>query len=612
MNDNSCFRKTKIVCTLGPACDNDEVVRGLIRAGMNVARFNFSHGSHPEHLGRIERVRRISGELNRSVALMLDTKGPEIRTGLVEGDGLVAFHKGDRVILSADGALTRPCGPSGEPGQISLSWTDAPKRIKPGMKILIADGLFGLEVQEGPPTGDGKALSCVALNDAVIGSRKNVNLLGMHAGLPIIGDQDKADLTFGAEQNLDFIAASFLCFPQEITEIRDFIRPLKWKARIIAKIESPEGLKNIPGIVQQADGVMVARGDLAVQIPDEQIPLAQKRIISMARRHAKPVITATQMLDSMIKNPRPTRAELTDVANAIFDGTDAVMLSGETANGAYPVESVETMAKIALTVEQSPEYRSSIQETLSFPLPQGAQGFSEVARVISRGAYDIALSLGARVILTPTLSGLTVRQIAMWRPEQPILAVTPDETTYRTLQLVWGVIPKLTKTALHSDEMIENSLQILAETNLAKISDKIVLAAGLPLRSPLPLNTVRILIMGNVLVRSASGGSASPGAFRTSGRILHARTAPEAILALETGGGDILVCPALTEDFKSLLPQVKGVICEGNSRIAEEELARINPHLVWLEGVHDALQRLEPGLLVTIDAQALFVYEGVV
>lgn len=593
------------MCTMGPACDHDDMARKMLGAGMNVARFNFSHGSYDEHKVRIDRVRRISAEMECPVALMLDTKGPEIRTGLVEDGGIVEFRKDDTVIVSTDGAFTTAAA-GGSPGRISLSWKDLAARVKPGIKILVADGLFELEVLE----SDGKEVKCRAANNAKIGSRKNVNLIGIHPGLPIIGEQDKKDLAFGAEQGLDFVAASFLCFPHEVVEIREYIRALRWPARIIAKIESQEGLDNIDAIAGVADGIMVARGDLAVQIPDDQIPLAQKKIISTARRHCKPVITATQMLDSMIVNPRPTRAELTDVANAIFDGSDAVMLSGETASGAYPVEAVSTMAKIACTIEQSDEYRAHIKNTQA--LSPAAAHANDVARITSRSAYEIALAVGAKVIVTPTVSGNTARQIAMWRPEQPILAVTPDERAYRSMQLDWGVIPKLTSTAIHSDEMILNALKILAEVSLADISDRVVLAAGLPLHSPLPLNTIRILIMGNVLARSASGGYANENIKRANGKIVWADSATEARQVIKADGGDILVCPALTDEYIPIIRIVRGVICEGNCHIVNTVLAMINPNLVWLTGVRNATRKLESGLNVTIDGDAQLVYEGVI
>lgn len=602
------IRKTKIVCTMGPACDNDDVLRGIIRAGMNVARFNFSHGTHEEQKKRMDRVRRVSAELDIPVALLLDTKGPEIRTGMTEDSGAVSFNSGDEVLVGVNGEPTRAAA-NGKAGTLSLNWKDAVLKITPGIKILIADGLFELDVLE----NDGEILRCKAANNAKIGSKKNVNLLGLHAGLPILAEQDKADITFGAGEDVDFIAASFLSFPREVAEIRAFLRKLKSDAKIIAKIENNEGLTNIEEIAALADGIMVARGDLAVQIPDERIPLAQKRIVETARRHCKPVIIATQMLDSMIINPRPTRAELTDVANAIFDGADAVMLSGETAQGSYPVEAAATLAKIARTVEQSEEYR-----TLERSRPgRELMNITELAKAVSRSAWETALAVGAKVILTPTSSGNTARLISHYRPEQPILAVTPNVHTMRGMLLLWGVVPKLTAQAEHSDQMIQNALKIAAGIGLASMSDKLVLAAGLPIGSPLPLNTVRVLIMGTILARSARGGFANKELFRATGRVVWADSAAEARdlikkLIHDKSGGDILVCPSLNTDYTPIIRIVRGVICEGVSTLSERELSLINPNLVWLTGVHNASRKLESGISITIDGKALLAYEGTV
>jgi pyruvate kinase len=598
---------------MGPACDTDETVRNVILGGMNVARFNFSHGAHTEHKQRMDRVKRIAQELDVPVALMLDTKGPEIRTGLVRDETPVVFNKGDMVCVRTDGAFTTAPSSTG-PGCISLTWKEAATHITKGVKILIADGLFELDVLE----NDGTTLLCQAANTAKIGSRKNVNLIGVHAGLPILAEQDKTDIAFGAGEDIDFIAASFVSFPSEITEIRAYLRKIHCTAKIIAKIENQEGLDNIEEIAALADGIMVARGDLAVQIPDERIPLAQKKIVDVARRQCKPVIIATQMLDSMIVNPRPTRAELTDVANAIFDGADAVMLSGETAQGTYPVEAVSTLAKIACTVEQSEEYhqrvRTYLLTLLEKPSPEPkkeqASHTTEIAGAVSRCAYETAVAVQAKVILTPTVSGSTARQISRFRPEQPILAVTPNVRTFKSMLLMWGVVPKLTIQAVHSDEMIQNALKISSETGMAAISDRLVLAAGLPLGSPLPLNTVRVLIMGTILARSSSGGCAGKDMFRAHGRVVWADSAENARQIIKADGGDILVCPSLTDEYTPILRIVRGVICEGVCAISTKVLAIINPHLVWLTGVHGASKKLESGTSVTIDGKALLVYEG--
>jgi len=481
------------VCSIGPASSNEGVVRELILAGMNVARFNFSHGSHETHEKNMETIRRVSRELGLPVAIMLDTKGPEIRTGLTENDEKVTINKSDLVSVSVDGCNTVAAvhGQEEIPARISISWKEAPVKLKSGHHILIADGLLDLEVL-GVNNG---IIECRANNTAVIGSRKNVNLLGIHSGLPIMSDSDKKDIAFGVEMDIDFIAASFLSFPHEVTEIRNYLKSLNSHAKIIAKIECGEGIENIKKIVQVADGVMVARGDLGVQLPTEQIPLAQKYIISECRKAGKPVITATQMLESMIVNPRPTRAELTDVANAIFDGTDAIMLSGETTVGAYPVDAVKTMDKIALTVENSEEFRLRIKSIRLECLSEEHKPREALGKIMSHYGVAIAAEIDAKAIVTPTLSGNTARLLSAYRPEHCVLAITPNDHVMRAMQLYWGVCPHYAQIADESMSKIENSIKAALESGVAKVSEKIVLVAGLPLQSTNPVNTVRVIIL---------------------------------------------------------------------------------------------------------------------
>ena len=590
---------------MGPSSSEDPVVRELILAGMNVARLNFSHGTHESHRATIEQVRRISGELGISVAILLDTKGPEIRTGMVENDGKVKITGGERVTVTTDNCFTAAARGK-EPARISISWKKAASRLKNGHQILVADGLLALEVL----SVENEAINCRAANSAEIGSKKNVNLIGLHANLPIMGEQDKKDIAFGVEMDVDFIAASFLSFPHEVTEIRSYLESLNSSIRIIAKIESQEGLDNIAEIAQLADGVMVARGDLGVQLPTEQIPLAQKHIISVCRRVGRPVITATQMLESMIVNPRPTRAELTDVANAIFDGTDAVMLSGETASGAYPVESAKMMDKIACTVEQSDEFRARMQSHHDECLSEAHNPQENLSIIMSKYGVEMAAAVKAKAIVTPTLTGNTARVLSVFRPDEPILAVTPDRRAGRIMQLLWGVYPCHRSRVEESEAMIQDTMKAASETGAAGISDKIVLVAGLPLQSPLMVNTVRVLILGNVLARSNTGGFSNPENTRIRGKIVHAATPQEAREKIMSSGGEILVCRVLTEDYIPILRIVNGVICEGISEISEESLRSINPDLVWLTKLSLASQKLESGLTVTIDAQQLLVYEG--
>jgi len=600
-----CNRKTKIVCSIGPASSEEPVIQDLILAGMNVARFNFSHDTHETHRVLIEKVRRISLKLGIPVALLLDTKGPEIRTGTVENDGKVTITKGDRVLVTTDGCFTTAASEK-SPARISISWKEATAKLQSGHHILIADGLLDLEVID----SDGNAVNCLAANTAVIGSKKNVNLTGIHAGLPIMGEQDKKDIAFGVEMDVDYVAASFLSFPHEIIEIRKYLDSLNSNIRIIAKIESPEGLENIRDIARLADGVMVARGDLGVQLPTEQIPLAQKHIISVCRKAGRPVITATQMLESMIVNPRPTRAELTDVANAIFDGTDAVMLSGETAAGAYPVEAVKTMDKVARNVEQSEEFRSRMMYYRGECFLDVHNHRENLNVIMSRSGVEVASSVNAKTIVIPTLSGNTARILSVFRPNEPILAITHDENIERVMQLYWGVHTSQRPLFDETQSMIINVMKAASDKGMAGISDKIVLLAGLPINSPYMINTIRVLILGTVLARSNSGGYANPEITRVQGRIVRASNPQEAHDRISSFDGEILVCRVLTDDYTPIIRIVSGIICEGVSEMSEQELRDINPNLVWLTRIRHATEKLELGLTVTLDAKQLLVYEG--
>lgn len=597
---------------MGPATANEEVVEQLLVAGMNIARFNFSHGTHQSHQEAMERVRRASKKVGKPVALLLDTKGPEIRTGDTVDGGAVTIKAGDKVIVTSDGQRTQAVAQAEGGTQkteqaalLSVSWKELPQKATAGVRILIADGLLELEVIE----SDGNKVTCIAKNTGTIGSKKNVNLVGLHAMLPIMGEQDKADIAFGAQQEVDFVAASFVSFASEIHEIRRYLDSLHSKAKIIAKIENEEGVANIEEIAEAADGIMIARGDLGVQLPTEKIPLVQKHIIGICRQMGKPVITATQMLESMVVNPRPTRAELTDVANAIFDGTDAVMLSGETANGAYPVAAVETMAKIALSVEDSPEFcqKMRVGDTSSSFLPSG-----NIGMIMARNAYTTARDVKAMVIITPTLSGHTSRMISKFRPEQSIIAVTPDPVVARQLLLFWGVVPLHTQMASESDEMIQNAIKVALDAGVVNISDRAVLAAGIPLFSSLMLNTVKVLLVGNVLARGNGGGSASQEKTKTRGRIIRSKNALDALAQLQQQSSGIIVCPTITQDYIPLLRLVDGVIAENGSEVSDAMLALVNPNLVWLTNVAGATAKLESGLMVTIDGSQLLVYEGII
>jgi pyruvate kinase len=598
-------RKTKIVCSIGPASNSDEIVSELALAGMNVARLNFSHGDHESHRLSIERVRRVSDKLRIPIGILLDTKGPEIRSGTVENGGTVTINKGETVIVTTDDCFT--IAAEGQtPARLSISWKDAPEKLHGGHHILIADGLLDLEVLEVVQGG----IHCHARNTATIGSKKNVNLLGVHARLPIMSEQDKKDIAFGVQMDVDFIAASFVSFPHEITEIRTYLESLNSSIRIIAKIENQEGLNNIREIAKLSDGVMVARGDLGVQLPAEEIPLAQKYIITACRKAGKPVITATQMLESMIVNPRPTRAELTDVANAILDGTDAIMLSGETANGAYPVEAVKMMGKIACTIERSNEFRELMKKHHNECFIWSHSPKEDLGIIMSRSGAEMASAVKAKVIVTSTLTGNTARILSVFRPDIPVLAITPDKRAERIMQLYWGVLPYLSPRVIETQSMVENAIKIVMASGIAGISDKIMFVAGLPLNSPHMVNTLRVIMLGTILARAVAGGSTNPDIVRARGRIIRAKSPQEARDKLKSVEGGILVCRKFTEEYVPLLDNVYGIICEGVSEVSEKTLREASPDLVWLTRTWKATEVFEDGLMVTIDAKQLLVYEG--
>ena len=601
--------KTKIVCSMGPSTENEAILSAIIRNGMNIARFNFSHGTHEYHKSQMERVRKLSKELKIPVALMMDTKGPEIRTGDTADGKTVLIKKGDKVELKTDGSFTCPSSQNA-PAVISLNWKDFINRTRQlltetpekQIKVLIADGLLELDVQ----TANENSVIATASNSAEIGSKKNVNLIGMHAKLPIMSDQDKSDIAFAAQMKCDFVAASFVSFPSEVHEIKRYLESLNSDMKIIAKIENEEGLNNIEEIALAADGIMVARGDLGVQLPTERIPLAQKHIISVCRKVGKPVITATQMLDSMIINPRPTRAELTDVANAIFDGTDAVMLSGETANGNYPAESVETMARIARTVEESPDYQKKMQQDV----PENTN--PTIGQTMAEMTYLTAKNTKASAILVPTLSGHTATMISTFRPVQSIIAVTPKKEVQRRLLLNWGIIPLcMPKIADDSEEMIQNAVKITMDSGLTTFGDKVILCAGIPLQSPIPVNTIRVLMMGNILARGRNGGNPE-NQNRITGRVVKATDPSDFVTTLRRKKGEILFCPNLNEDWIPILRIVDGVITTGKNELTSEMIHLANPNLVWISEIGNAEKSIENGRTVTIDGNDLLVYEGMI
>lgn len=459
-------KRTKIVCTMGPATEDENVLRQLVSAGMNVARFNFSHGSHEYHKAGIERVRKVSKELGIPVAILLDTKGPEIRTGMLEGGQKVQLNTGDHVVVTTD-----EC--TGNASRFSLDYTNLPNEVEKGSIILIDDGLIGLTVE----SVEGNDMHCVVNNGGELGERKGVNVPNVNVGLPAVTEQDKKDIIFGCEMGIDAIAASFIRDAAGVEEIRTLCKEHgRDNVSIYPKIECALGVANFDEILSVSSGIMVARGDLGVEIPAEKVPHIQKTIIHKCNEVYKPVITATQMLDSMIRNPRPTRAEVTDVANAIYDGTDAVMLSGESAAGKYPVEAVTTMAAICRETEHHLEERHRYHDR---------GGIRNVNSTIGYSAVVLANRIGAKCILAPTTSGRTARLIANFRPNLPVFAVSPNEETIRKCSFYWGIEALQAETS-HTklNDTISDTLEMVKEQGIVKEGDLVVITAGDPQTTP--------------------------------------------------------------------------------------------------------------------------------
>ena len=457
------MRKTKIICTLGPSTDKDGVLEELVKEGLNVARFNFSHGLHDEQKGRIDKLKEIRTRLGKPVAALLDTKGPEIRIREFENEK-VTLKEGQEFTLTAEEIM-------GNEKIVSVTYKELYKDVKPGNSILIDDGLIGLEVKK----IKGQDIVCKVVNGGVLGNKKGVNLPGVEVNMPFISPKDHDDILFGIKEGYDFIAASFTRTAADVKEIRDILEKNGGQdIKIIAKIENQQGVDNIDSIIEVADGIMIARGDMGVEIPLEDVPVIQKDIIAKVYTAGKQVITATQMLDSMIKNPRPTRAETTDVANAIYQGTSAIMLSGETAAGKYPVEALKTMVKIAVRTEADIDFN----QQFSFRTKEHA---TNVTTAISHATCMTAIDLNAKAIIAVTRSGNTARMVSKYRPGCPIIACTPDERIWRQLNLVWGVTPLLTKEEYSMEILLLHATEAAEENGYVKEGDVVVLTVGVPL-----------------------------------------------------------------------------------------------------------------------------------
>ena len=471
------MRKTKMICTIGPASENPEILSQIIEAGMNASRHNFSHGDHAEHAIRINLVKDLAKKHNKEIAIMLDTKGPEIRTGKFEPKK-VELKTGDNFIIYAGGDVV------GDTTQCTVTYEGLANDVKSGDTILIDDGLVGLRVE----SVEGNKINCKVMNTGFVGTHKGVNVPGVSIKLPALTEKDIADLKFGCEIGVNLVAASFIRKAADVEAIRKVLVENGGEdIQIFSKIENQEGVDNIDAILEASDGIMVARGDLGVEIPMEKLPAVQKMIIEKCNAVGKPVITATQMLDSMIRNPRPTRAEVSDVANAIYDGTDAIMLSGESANGDWPVEAVQTMAKIAIEAEKQLDYKISTSKA--------KKHIPAIAGVISRAAANAAYELQASAIISSTQSGATAGRLSQCRPDCPIVAVTPDERVAKKLALYFGVYPVVSGKMESTDHMMEESVKVAEEHGFVAKGDTVVIAAGVPVDKIGATNLLKISVV---------------------------------------------------------------------------------------------------------------------
>lgn len=579
------MRRTKIVCTLGPSTDKEDVLRNLMKNGMNVARMNFSHGTHEEQKARLDMIKKLREELNLPVAALLDTKGPEIRIGDVEG-GKLELKPGQEFTLTTEEML-------GTEKKVTITYKELYKDVEPGDSILIDDGLIGMEVVR----IDESDIVCRVKNGGFVSNHKGVNVPGVELNMPFVSPKDLADIVFAVEQDYDFIAASFTRTAEDIIEIRKILQEHGGeKIHIIAKLENKQGVKNCEDILRVADGIMIARGDMGVEIPLEEVPVIQKELIRKAMHMGKPVITATQMLDSMMKNPRPTRAETSDVANAIYQGTSAIMLSGETAAGAYPIEAVQTMAKIAERTEQDIDYSREFK-------PRKLAEAPDVTSAISHATCTTAADLKAAAIVAVSKSGRTVSRIAKYLPVCPIIGCTTDERVYRQLNLLWGVTPVVMKEANTADELFDHAVELAEQKGLIARGELVVIAAGVPVGLSGTTNMMKVQIAGNALVTGKGANK-----LKASGNVCVCSNDED--LEKKFRAGDIVVVEQTTNEMVHKLKDAAGIITETGDRYSHAAVVGMTLEIPVITSARNATRILKSGTFVTMDAEQGIVYNG--
>ncbi|HZK43369.1 MAG TPA: pyruvate kinase [Syntrophomonadaceae bacterium] len=576
------MRKTKIICTIGPASEKVETLQEMLRSGMNVARLNFSHGNYEEHEMRINNIRQAIEQDGKPLAIMLDTKGPEIRTGQVI-DGKVKLENGSKFILTTRDIL-------GNAEEVSVTYERLPQEIAIGSTILISDGLINLLVES---IRDNDII-CQVINGGELGDRKGINVPGVRINLPFISDKDIEDINFAIDNKIDYIAASFVRSAEDVLDIRRILEQKNADIGIIAKIESQEGVDNLNDIIKVADGVMVARGDLGVEIPVEEVPLVQKDIIEKCNFDGKMVIIATQMLDSMIVNPRPTRAEVSDVANAIFDGADAIMLSGETAAGIYPVEVVKFMAKIAKRAEEALPYSELLRS-------KQLNRTQSITDAISFATCSTAENLGASAIITATRTGLTSKMVAKYRPEANIIAATPDVNMLNRLALVWGVYPILINETVGTDDLFEEAINRALEKGYINYGDLLVLTAGTPSSISGGTNLLKVSVLGDILIEAMGIGDPVRG-------IVRIITGPDDLKKIEKG--DIVVTTSADSYLAPYLNMMTALIAEEGGLTSNAVIMGLNSKIPVIFGADLATTILTDGMQITIDTPHGNIYSG--
>ncbi|GGJ96901.1 pyruvate kinase [Lentibacillus kapialis] len=581
------MRKTKIVCTIGPASESVETLTQLIERGMDVARLNFSHGDFDEHEQRIQNIREAAEITGKTIAILLDTKGPEIRTG--------TFKHGEAEIIKDSIVQVTMDEVEGSAERFSLSYPGLINDVHAGSKILLDDGLIELEVLE--IDHEHQELKTKALNSGIIENKKGVNVPNVSVKLPGITEKDAADITFGIEHDIDYIAASFVRRPSDILEIQELLEEHDaTHIKIIPKIENQEGIDNIDSILEVSNGLMVARGDLGVETPAEDVPLVQKKLITKCNTVGKPVITATQMLDSMQRNPRPTRAEASDVANAIFDGTDAIMLSGETAAGDYPVESVQTMSNIALKTESGLNHKLILDD-------RSKSVDMTMTDAISQSVTHTAMNLTVSAIITPTESGHTARMISKYRPEAPIIAVTFNEHVNRQLSLIWGVHAVMGSKADSTDEMLDIAVDMGLSTKLFERGSRVIITAGVPIGESGTTNLMKVHVIGDVMAKGQGIGRGS-----AYGRAVVAKTASEAIEYV--GENDILVTYGTDRDMMEAVKKAKAIVTQEGGLTSHAAVVGLSLGIPVIVGVKDVFDKIEDGTDITIDGAKGDIYRG--